>query len=118
MRYSANREAESWVSMNKAMSSGAEAGGQANGNVCAATAASSMASPRSAAVTRMAMPAKRPLEIPLRQVVAGLRVDQHDIGHQVAVAVPPDAAGHGRPLRCVQQRVLQRIGGIGIAGDV
>ncbi len=96
-----NASADRFSSMNAAMFSGVTDGGQASGKVRAATSASSARSASTAAAT-LATAQSGSGHVPLGQVLAGDCLSmQHHVGHQVAVAVPPHAAGDRRACRRV-----------------
>src|SRR5262245_1495312 len=109
VRYRAKCSCERFSSMNAATFSGVTDGGHANGKVSAATSASSGSSAAVAAVTSIVTGS---LHVPLREMEPGLLVDEHHVGHQVAVAVPPHSAIGGCSGGQVQDGVLHRIGRI------
>src|SRR6476661_1835860 len=100
--------------MNAAMFSAVTDAGHASGNVRAATSASSGRSATTAAAISIPVNAQYSGHIPLRQVLTGDLVEQHDIRDEVAIAVPPDPAADGRPGGGVGQRGVQRVGRVGV----
>lgn len=77
--------------------------GQASGKHCAATVASSSTA---SAVARSTYRS----QIPLREVLTGVLIQQHNDGNRVAVGVPIHTATHDGTLWRVDQDVVQRVG--------
>ena len=99
--------------MNDAMFSGGVDGGHANGKVRAATVASSSASTESVVATWTAS-----VEVPLREVLARLLVQQDDVGDRIAVGVPIHFTADDRSLGRIHDHVVQRVGCVGCPGLV
>src|SRR5918995_519057 len=96
--------------MNAAMFSAVTDAGHASGNVRAATSASSGRSATTAAATSIDVNTQRSGHVPLRQVLTGDFVEQHDIRDEVAIAAPPAPAADRRPCRGVGQCQVQGVG--------
>src|SRR5689334_19634456 len=102
--------------MKAATSSAPASGGHASGKVRAATSANSGRSASAAGVT--SRDTRGSVEVPLGQVGAGHLVEEHDVGDQVAVDVPVDAAADGGPGGRVLQHGADVVGDVGVAGLV